>query len=174
MSAYQSIPLPNNEIGSRFIDLKLEKYPNTASHGVVCAQMEACPLHSAPRYEALSYVWGKQDNLLSLELNHYSFSVSQNLHSALRQLRPDPGNIDTSTRRLWVDAICINQSDSAEKSQQVMQMTEIYAGAEHVLIWLGEPGELSSLAFEAKDETIDGRLTYQKILNTLAERKAAI
>ena len=180
MSVYQSIPLLSNEISSRFIDLKLERNENIASHGAVCIQMEACALHSAPRYEALSYVWGEQADLLSLQLNNHTISVSQNLHSALQQLRLGSSDEDASTRRLWVDAICINQSDNAEKSQQVMQMTEIYAGADRVLVWLGEPDELSSLAFDtltrfaADDGTADGSLTYQNILSTMAEREAAI
>jgi len=36
-------------------------------------------------------------------------------------------------------ALCINQNDVPERNQQVAQMQEIYAGAEKVLIWLGEP-----------------------------------
>jgi hypothetical protein len=37
-----------------------------------------------------------------------------------------------------VDAVCINQNDNNEKSQQVKRMGEIYANARRVLIWVGE------------------------------------
>lgn len=40
--------------------------------------------------------------------------------------------------RIWIDAICINQSDDAEKSVQVAMMADIYAGAKNVIVWLGE------------------------------------
>jgi len=41
-------------------------------------------------------------------------------------------------RILWVDAICINQSDLVEKSHQVSFMGEIYSKTTQCLIWLGE------------------------------------
>jgi hypothetical protein len=40
-------------------------------------------------------------------------------------------------RFIWADAICINQSDLQERSQQVRLMGNIYRNAERVLIWLG-------------------------------------
>ena len=58
-------------------------------------------------------------------------SVTQNLHAALEQIWkkwPDA--------RLWVDAICINQEDDDENSQQVGRMGEIFSQATRVL-WLG-------------------------------------
>jgi hypothetical protein len=38
---------------------------------------------------------------------------------------------------LWVDAVCINQSDLPEKSQQVAVMGQIYRKCAQVQIWLG-------------------------------------
>jgi hypothetical protein len=40
-------------------------------------------------------------------------------------------------RRLWVDALCINQSHIDEKNHQVGIMGEIYSKAAWVLVWLG-------------------------------------
>jgi hypothetical protein len=39
---------------------------------------------------------------------------------------------------LWIDALCINQSDLKERAQQVQMMRLIYAQANRVVIWLGE------------------------------------
>jgi hypothetical protein len=39
---------------------------------------------------------------------------------------------------LWIDAICINQSDDVEKSEQVVNMKEIYENACQVIVWLGD------------------------------------
>jgi hypothetical protein len=49
----------------------------------------------------------------------------------------------------WIDQICINQSNNAEKSDQVKRMHEIYAEAETTIIYLGEPTEETNIAFEA-------------------------
>ncbi|KAL6918229.1 hypothetical protein FSST1_009724 [Fusarium sambucinum] len=39
---------------------------------------------------------------------------------------------------LWIDAICINQDDIAERNSQVTMMSQIYGSAHGVLAWLGE------------------------------------
>jgi hypothetical protein len=40
-------------------------------------------------------------------------------------------------RTIWVDAICIDQSNPDERSQQVQLMGQIYRNAQRVLVWLG-------------------------------------
>ncbi|KAI1307183.1 heterokaryon incompatibility protein-domain-containing protein [Xylaria venustula] len=58
--------------------------------------------------------------------------IGKNLYDCLVRLRrPD------TTCELWVDALCINQADPQERSEQVLRMGELYRGAEKVLIWLG-------------------------------------
>jgi hypothetical protein len=49
----------------------------------------------------------------------------------------------------WIDQICINQSNNAEKSDQVKRMHQIYSEAESIIIYLGEPSENTSIAYEA-------------------------
>lgn len=39
---------------------------------------------------------------------------------------------------MWIDAICINQEDLGERSSQVSFMTNIYAAAARVVVWLGK------------------------------------
>ena len=39
---------------------------------------------------------------------------------------------------LWVDSICIDQSNVEEKAQQIVLMPEIFNNAWSVTIWLGE------------------------------------
>jgi hypothetical protein len=38
---------------------------------------------------------------------------------------------------LWIDALCIDQNDEAEKTEQVQQMQQIYSQATSVITWLG-------------------------------------
>lgn len=54
-------------------------------------------------------------------LDDVQFSVTKNLHAALLRLR-----LEQEPRTLWVDAMCINQDDVAEKSFQVALMSDIY------------------------------------------------
>jgi|SRR6266498_3420146 len=68
--------------------------------------------------------------------------VTVNLYAALRQLRRSD-----SSRILWVDAPCIDQSNLDERSQQVYIMGDIYSHANEVLIWLGEEHEGARRAF---------------------------
>ena len=88
-------------------------------------------------YEAVSYVWGtsepKPSIQISCERGDSELEIPKNLEAALRRFRHP-----TSTRALWTDSICINQSDLQERSQQVRLMGQIYRKASTVLIWLGE------------------------------------
>lgn len=92
-------------------------------------------LDEPPQYEALSYVWGKPNNVSPILLNGRVWNVTANLELALRHFRRyEKGE----HRTLWVDALCINQGDIPERNQQVSIMRDIYNGAQDVLVWLGE------------------------------------
>lgn len=41
--------------------------------------------------------------------------------------------------RIWIDALCINQSDVAERNREVARMRTIYESSDYLAIWLGEP-----------------------------------
>jgi hypothetical protein len=61
-----------------------------------------------------------------------SVAVKPNLHAALRVFRHE-----TESRRLWIDAICIDQENDEEKSIQVGLMRRIYEGSSGVVVLLG-------------------------------------
>jgi len=93
-------------------------YPGHLGQMIRCG-FQTVSLNDEPDYEALSYVWGLEQHRLYIELNLTQTSVTRNLHAALNRLRhPD------EPRRLWVDAICINQADNEERGQQVALMSE--------------------------------------------------
>lgn len=85
-------------------------------------------------YEALSYTWGESSERCDITVQERIFGITSNLHDALRHLR-----LADQDRVLWVDAICINQDNPAEKGYQVGQMRLVYQMADTVLVWLG-PG----------------------------------
>lgn len=86
-----------------------------------------------PNYEALSYVWGDPFPKFTIAINGHPFEICHNLYITLRYLRHR-----TMPRTLWIDALCINQSDAAEKDHQIRQMGAIYSNASKVLVWFGE------------------------------------
>lgn len=100
-----------------------------------------------PEYQALSYVWGTSparhpvrvlsDRDTPLSVMH----VGDNLAGLLLRLRETE-----SGKLLWIDAICINQTDNAEKSDQIPLMSDIYLLASRVIVWLGpESGDDTSI-----------------------------
>ncbi|KUJ08711.1 HET-domain-containing protein, partial [Mollisia scopiformis] len=105
-------------------------------HAVIKCELEVVDLESRPRFEALSYVWGNPNPPNTIECNNQPHSVTPNLALAIRRLRMPDG-----TRVVWIDAICVNQEDLNERSQQVQLMREIYSQAWRVVVWLGEDEE---------------------------------
>lgn len=98
-----------------------------------------------PRYEALSYVWGEPTFSRSLDCATGKISLTSNLETALTAL-----SYHDRRRAIWVDAICIDQRNVAERGHQVKLMGQIFANAERVLIWLGpDPGGIARDTFKA-------------------------
>ncbi|KAJ4987004.1 hypothetical protein SVAN01_07545 [Stagonosporopsis vannaccii] len=102
----------------------------------------AAPRPQTPYYEALSYTWGTSfvEDHLYITPNHF-LDIGSNLNAALRRLRHND-----RPRTLWVDALCINQNNAIERSQQVALMKEVYSGADKVLIFIGLEGHRSNEA----------------------------
>ncbi|KAK6073975.1 hypothetical protein SCUP515_06640 [Seiridium cupressi] len=84
-------------------------------------------------YHAISNTWESQERTHDLQLGDSSsiIRITPNLDGALRQIRK-------SIRRVWADAVCINQYDNAEKSSQIPLMADVFRDAARVLVWLGK------------------------------------
>ncbi|KAI1160833.1 heterokaryon incompatibility protein-domain-containing protein [Nemania serpens] len=106
-------------------------------------------LTNPPTYEALSYCWGDASDLSLIFCDGKPFPVTKNLESALRHIRQSQGD-----RVLWIDAICINQDNLAERAYQVNLMRHIYQTACRVLIWLGGDSEDSKLVLPLCERTV--------------------
>jgi hypothetical protein len=117
----------------RLLSLK----PGAWNEGIEC-MLSTVSLDDRPVYEALSYVWGSLSAMTSITIDGVVTSTTINAASALRRLR----KIDTA-RVIWIDALCINQSDVSERSSQVSIMGDIYKQTVEVQIWLGESEGLS-------------------------------
>lgn len=118
------------------------------SDDIVCRIIHRT-LESGIQYEALSYVWGSCEEEYQIQLmDEYGlgchfFPVTRNLEGALRLLR-----LETRSRALWIDAICINQKDSLERSAQVTMMRSIYSSSFSTVVYFGPQDEISSKGME--------------------------
>ena len=98
-------------------------------------------------YTALSYTWGDGKVVTSLKLQEEEtkksgeITVTSSLVTALQTIL-EPRN----HYALWTDQICINQSNTEEKGQQVRFMRWIYERATFIHVWLGPTSEDSDKA----------------------------
>ncbi|KAE9366627.1 HET-domain-containing protein [Stipitochalara longipes BDJ] len=107
-------------------------------------------------FEALSYVWGDPNPAQTAFVvpaegegrrpptTPATVNMGNNLARALQYLRSP-----ISPRRIWIDAICIDQNNVVERNEQVLRMRDIYKSARRVIVWLGEESPNSQLALNA-------------------------
>ncbi|KAH8889152.1 HET-domain-containing protein [Thozetella sp. PMI_491] len=121
-------------------------------------------------YTALSYVWGSPAPVdgCTIVVNGQTTHITPNLLSALQSLYN--GGIGD----LWVDAICINQSDLEEKQYQVSMMAEVYSRASRTVIWLGLATEDSDLAMETVAQVKPGDLSAAQFDDEMDRRLRAV
>ncbi|KAL2397613.1 hypothetical protein ABEF93_002018 [Exophiala dermatitidis] len=83
-------------------------------------------------YAAVSYYWGKHtQERKSIYINGRKAFVTARLYDTLLEVR------HVWKKPFWVDALCINQGDLAERSAQVLRMKAIYGRAKEVLACIG-------------------------------------
>ncbi|EOD43764.1 putative ankyrin and het domain-containing protein [Neofusicoccum parvum UCRNP2] len=140
---YQPLDPRLNEI--RLIKLQPVPKPTDGAGylPIINCTLRKASLEENPEYNALSYVWGDPHDTKPILLDGKLFHITVNLEAALRQLAADLRRRRSSHAWLWVDAVCIDQSDTAERTHQVCQMDQIYRHAAQVVVWLG-PGSIDS------------------------------
>jgi hypothetical protein len=144
-AAYTYQPLPKPPIWSQpsHITRVLCLRPGTGDDPLAC-DLELVNLNEAfPPYEALSYVWGSEEASHTLVCGSSQLSIKSNLDAALRSLR-----FKSEIRTLWVDAVCIDQSNLEERSKQVGYMRLVYKSASEVVVWLGPEQSWTKTAFD--------------------------
>jgi hypothetical protein len=130
-------------------ELRLLSLPKAPLNAPLHGQLDWTDLLDAPPFEALSYTWGGEDGnaekskLIYIGSLWLALPITVNCDEALRRLRAQRDLV------IWVDAICINQSDLEERSHQVSIMREIYSKAWRVVMYLGSSSETSHRAMQA-------------------------
>jgi hypothetical protein len=106
-------------------------------------------LERGPLYDALSYTWADESGdsdrseIFHCVKDDSKLSITKNCDAALRRLR-----LSDKERRLWVDAVCINQDSDTERSYQVALMSDIYTNARQVIAYTGEGTEHTDLLYD--------------------------
>jgi Heterokaryon incompatibility protein (HET) len=116
-----------------------------AYYSLIICSLEILSLDSSYNYESLSYVWGDPIDTIPIHANGCRFNAARNLYW-VRRLRTS-----SAPRRVWVDAICINQDDVDERGAQVSIMREIYCKAS-VLVYLGVSLATEAITLEEQEK----------------------
>jgi hypothetical protein len=119
-------------------------------------EMIEVPLTQAAPYEAISYVWGSSATQQKVYINGCYMFATENAHQALNAMRAALWR----TRVVWIDSICINQSNDDEKAVQVALMREVFGRAKRVVGFLGGTSNQSLLAAQALQQIFATRV-YQ-------------
>lgn len=124
---YHRVPLSSSE------GIRLLRYSEKSTRERLVCRLESASTNDA--YHALSYVWGNAEpsSLVRISCNGETVPVTANLFDALSQMwRQFPD------RRIWADALCINQADHNERIAQVAMMGDIYRRCQSVMVWWGK------------------------------------
>jgi hypothetical protein len=167
---HQPLPSPTSIRLLKLCELdKTESYSDLQKQ--IRCSIEIVDLKDKPEYDALSYTWGdpltvyaSADQVsppkawaarcMEIVCDGKPLSITTNLYTALLSLRwcascQRKGKFkrereEASFRQasyIWIDALCIDQSNLDERSQQVSLMGRIYAQAQTVSVWLGGDDE---------------------------------
>jgi hypothetical protein len=132
-------PILKSLDGSRSEIRLLRILPAASDDSILQCELSTVSLRDErPEYAALSYVWGDPSVTENIYINGSVVPVTKNVASAMRQFRKGcPAKEYASL--LWADAICIDQSNTEEKTHQVRIMPIIYERAACVMSWLSPP-----------------------------------
>lgn len=132
--SYVYKPLPTSPATIRL--LKLHDEISSFDDPILC-EIHHVNLDSAMGYEytGLSYVWGEPIFDQTIHCDGCLLKVTCHLHGAIQRLR---------SRRVswvWIDAICIDQSNIAERNAQVSIMGRIFKQTQMTYAYLGKIDE---------------------------------
>jgi hypothetical protein len=156
--------------------------PGPESDPICCEFHIVSRIAAASSFSALSYYWGSVPRVLKTIViskvviddgvvgskvvsGDRRLPVWPNLYHALVALR----RASQEPQRLWVDAVCINQSCLLEKKNQIRHMSQIYISALNVIIWLGEAGGDSDFVMDSiSNDSVNNFTTQRFMLGMIA------
>ncbi|KAI1759582.1 HET-domain-containing protein [Hypoxylon sp. FL1150] len=112
----------------------LQADPESLNYSLKTFDLSDLPLL---HFIAISHVWGSamdSQDIYDITVDDRTFCVRKNLYDFLVTC-----NNKGVGGLLFIDAICIDQLNVAERRDQVKQMARIYRSADLVIAWLGVP-----------------------------------
>lgn len=143
---YPDVPLDLQSASIRLVSIYLDDSKQ------ICGHLEAFEKSSFPPFMALSYEWGARDTTYCMLLNGRIHPILANVFHAIHAILEYRKNNDPNPKYpedclidetgvtlqyIWIDSICIDQENIAERNHQVSLMKDIYSKASVVVAWLG-------------------------------------
>jgi len=131
-------------------EIRVARVEHSVSTDGIALSLATVDLAMKPEYIALSYTWGDAENrhgrsqgaTYTVKLSGRVVPVEENLHDALQYLG---WRAQHEELPVFIDAICINQSDMIERSAQYQLIRQVYESATYIWCWLGIPLDESSV-----------------------------
>lgn len=150
-------PLHENEI-------RLVKKMRIVSDKMATCEFARFTFDTAPAFTALSYACGNRSMQYKVDIDGHEIPVTTNLFHFFKHISTIHGKERRNADEyFWIDAVCINQTDDAERAQQVAFFPKIYRKAVEVLVWLGPAYQDSDIFMQALTEHRDNAITKKSL-----------
>ena len=147
MEQYQYTALPDETSYIRLLTLSSAR-SNASESLEISLNIVSIKRATKSGYEVLSYAWGVPNRSESVHVEQRSWKQYNLRRSAQRQARKllvtstlltilQSLRSETQPRRIWIDAICIDQDNLQEHSKQILLMPDIYENSTSAIVWLG-------------------------------------
>lgn len=117
VSCYNTCPIDRK---SRSI--RLFRILESSDDRLIRCEMISFELTSCPRYVAVSYTWGINRSTSVISVNSVPLIIQENQRQFLEEQRKKADG-----EYLWIDALCIDQTNVRERNHQVELMRDIYS-----------------------------------------------
>jgi hypothetical protein len=133
----------------------------TYVEGTIELQTRCHELTENLEYDAVSYVWGSAPASVTVMCNNKPLAITPTALEMLHYLHRYQAK--AAWQKIWIDAICINQTDQEEKSTQIPLMRDIYSRAATVIVWMG-PATSESDSFFTEFQDVRNKLKVWSLL----------
>ena len=134
-SLYDAAPIDLATYGIRLLELKPVAAAGDQTTPIHCSLRTVVLDRNCPAYTALSHSSSASEPLREITIDNNRVLIRENLYTFLQSVRRrlshlPPSDVDQRVQPpqlFWVDALCINAEDIAERNHQARLMGYIYS-----------------------------------------------
>lgn len=112
----------------------------------ISVELKVFLIDNLPRYQVVSYVWSPDDlpptRNWSVKIDGAELSILDTLRPFIETLRAK--EILSDDTWWWIDSLCIDLTNTKERSLQIQMMRRMYSDCCACICWLGEEFETSA------------------------------